>query len=63
MFNKSVACYLLQDAGKVMDETTGVHEESLFEKNCRLQNRLFESGFERLLNQIESRNKQGKVDV
>jgi len=45
---------VLQDAGKVTAEIAKAHAESEFEKYRIVQDRLFESDFDRLLNQIES---------
>jgi hypothetical protein len=44
---------ILQDAGKVTAEIAKAHAESEFEKYRIVQDRLFESDFDRLLNQIE----------
>ncbi|MFN0040989.1 MAG: virulence RhuM family protein [Burkholderiales bacterium] len=44
---------VLQDAGKVTAEIAKAHAESEFEKYRIVQDRLFESDFDRLLNQIE----------
>lgn len=54
---------VLQDAGKVTAEIAKAHAESEFEKYRIVQDRLFESDFDRLLKQIESGNKQGKDDA
>jgi hypothetical protein len=54
---------VLQDAGKVTAEIAKAHAESEFEKYRIVQDRLFESDFDRLLKQIESGNKQSKDDV
>jgi len=45
---------VLQDAGKVSAEIAKAHAESEFEKYRIVQDRLFESDFDRLLKQIES---------
>ncbi len=45
---------VLQDAGKVTAEIAKAHAESEFEKYRIVQDRLFESDFDRLLKQIES---------
>lgn len=45
---------ILQDAGKVSSEIAKAHSESEFEKYRIVQDRLFESDFDRLLKQIES---------
>ena len=44
---------ILQDAGKVTAEIAKAHAESEFEKYRIVQDRLFESDFDRLLKQIE----------
>ena len=44
---------ILQDAGKVSAEIAKAHAESEFEKYRIVQDRLFESDFDRLLKQIE----------
>jgi hypothetical protein len=50
---------VLQDAGKVTAEIAKAHAESEFEKYRIVQDRLFESDFDRLLKQIESGGKPG----
>ncbi len=45
---------ILQDAGKVTTEIAKAHAESEFEKYRIVQDRLFESDFDRILKQIES---------
>jgi hypothetical protein len=45
---------VLQDAGKVSAEIAKAHAESEFEKYRIVQDRLFESDFDRLLKQIET---------
>ncbi|WP_374247908.1 virulence RhuM family protein [Thermomonas sp.] len=50
---------VLQDAGKVTTEIAKAHAESEFEKYRIVQDRLFESDFDRLLKQIESGAKAG----
>lgn len=47
---------ILQDAGKVSAEIARAHAQSEFEKYLIVQDRLFESDFDRLLKQIESGN-------
>nr|WP_282435441.1 RhuM family protein [Parazoarcus communis] len=47
---------VLQDAGKVTAEIAKAHAESEFEKYRIVQDRLFESDFDRLLKQIEAGN-------
>ena len=54
---------VLQDAGKVTAEIAKAHAESEFEKYRIVQDRLFESDFDRLLKQIESSDKQGDDDA
>lgn len=51
---------VLQDAGKVTAEIARAHAESEFEKYRIVQDRLFESDFDRLLKQIESGGTPGK---
>ena len=50
---------VLQDAGKVTAEIAKAHAESEFEKYRIVQDRLFESDFDRLLKQIESGGRFG----
>ena len=45
---------VLQDAGKVTAEIAKAHAESEFEKYRIVQDRLFESDFDRLLKKTES---------
>jgi hypothetical protein len=45
---------VLQDAGKVTAEIAKAHAESEFEKYRIVQDRLFESDFDRVLQQIEA---------
>ena len=45
---------VLQDAGKVTAEIAKAHAESEFEKYRIMQDRLFESDFDRMIKQIES---------
>jgi hypothetical protein len=47
---------VLQDAGKVTAEIAKAHAESEFEKYRIVQDRLFESDFDRLMRQIEAGN-------
>jgi len=54
---------VLQDAGKVSAEIAKAHAESEFEKYRIVQDRLFESDFDRMLRQIESGDKQGDDDA
>lgn len=44
---------VLQDAGKVTAEIAKAHAESEFEKYRIVQDRLFESDFDRLIRQME----------
>ncbi|MGQ0598811.1 virulence RhuM family protein [Aquabacterium sp.] len=53
---------VLQDAGKVSAEIAKAHAESEFEKYRIVQDRLFESDFDRLLRKIESGGEQGLDD-
>ncbi|WP_439259444.1 virulence RhuM family protein [Lonepinella sp. BR2930] len=48
---------VLQDAGKVSSEIAQAHAESEFEKYRIVQDRLFESDFDRLLKQMDKGNK------
>lgn len=48
---------ILQDAGKVTAEIARAHAESEFEKYRIVQDRLFESDFDRLVKQIEAAGK------
>jgi len=50
---------ILQDAGKVTAEIAQAHAESEFEKYRIVQDRLFESDFDRMLKQIETIHKPG----
>lgn len=50
---------VLQDAGKVTAEIAKAHAESEFEKYRIVQDRLFESDFDRVIKQIESEYKPG----
>jgi hypothetical protein len=50
---------ILQHAGKVSAEMAKVHAESEFEKYRIVQDRLFESDFDRVIKQIESSSKPG----
>jgi len=51
---------VLQDAGRVTAEIAKAHAESEFEKYRIVQDRLFESDFDRVLKQIEPPRKQTK---
>jgi hypothetical protein len=50
---------ILQDAGKVTAELAKAHAESEFEKYRIVQDRLFESDFDKVIKQIEVRSKPG----
>lgn len=50
---------VLQDAGKVTAEIAKAHAESEFERYRIVQDRLFESDFDRVLKQIEPANQSG----
>ena len=53
---------ILQEASRVSAEIAKTHAESKFEK-CRIvQDRLFESDFDRVIKQIEAGNKHGGND-
>jgi hypothetical protein len=54
---------VLQDAGKVSAEIAQAHAESEFEKYRIVQDRLFESDFDRLLKQLETRDKLNNGEV
>jgi hypothetical protein len=51
---------ILQDAGKVTAEIAKAHAESEFEKYRIVQDRLFESDFDRLVKQLETERQAGK---
>lgn len=51
---------ILQDAGRVTAEIARAHAESEFEKYRIVQDRLFESDFDRLLKQIEAVEPSGE---
>lgn len=53
---------VLQDAGKVTAEIAKAHAESEFEKYRIVQDRLFESDFDRVIRQIEAEHKSGGDD-
>ncbi|EKE17632.1 MAG: hypothetical protein ACD_10C00355G0001, partial [uncultured bacterium] len=53
---------VLQDAGKVTAEIAKAHAESEFEKYRIVQDRLFESDFDRVIRQIEADHKSGGDD-
>lgn len=50
---------VLQDAGRVTAEIAKTHAESEFEKYRIVQDRLFESDFDRVIRQIEAEHKPG----
>lgn len=47
---------ILQDAGKVTAEIAKAHAESEFEKYRIIQDRLFESDFDRMIKQLEQKH-------
>ena len=51
---------ILQDAGRVTAEIARAHAESEFEKYRIVQDRLFESDFDRVLKQIETVEPSGE---
>ena len=51
---------VLQNAGKVTAEIARVHAESEFEKYRIIQDRMFESDFDREIKQLENKNKKEK---
>ncbi len=51
---------VLQDAGKVTAEIAKAHAEAEFEKYRIVQDRLFESDFDRVIKRIES---SGQMDI
>lgn len=53
---------ILQDAGKVTAEIAKAHAESEFEKYRIVQDRLFESDFDRMLTKIQTLRKEEKGD-
>ena len=50
---------ILQDKGKVTVEIAKVHVENEFEKYRLVQDRLFESDFDKVMKQIESSGMKG----
>ncbi len=54
---------ILQDAGKISAELAKVHAESEFEKYRIVQDRLFESDFDRLVNQLAPKKKPDNDEV
>ncbi len=54
---------ILKDAGKVTAELAKAHAESEFEKYRIVQDRLFESDFDRMIKQIESTKEGGGTDT
>ena len=52
---------ILQDAGKVTAEIAQAHAESEFEKYRIVQDRLFESDFDRMLKQLPEEDGSGEV--
>jgi hypothetical protein len=53
---------ILQDAGKVTAEIAKAHAESEFEQYRIVQDRLFESDFDRLLKLLPSSNRSHESD-
>ena len=53
---------ILQDAGRVTVEIAKAHAESEFEKYRIIQDRLFESDFDRLMKQLEHKNDKNNED-
>jgi len=53
---------VLQDAGKVTAELAKTYAESEFEKYRIVQDRLFESDFDRVIKQIEAERKPGNKE-
>ena len=51
---------ILQDAGKVTAKLAKAHAESEFEKYRIVQDRLFESDFDRVIKQLEQREDDSK---
>ncbi len=51
---------ILQDAGKVTAEIAKAHAESEFEKYRIVQDRLFESDFDRVIKQLEQKNEDSE---
>ena len=49
---------ILQDAGKVTAEIAKAHAESEFERYRIIQDRLFESDFDRMIKQLEQKNEK-----
>ena len=55
---------ILKDAGKVTAELAKTHAESEFEKYRIIQDKLYESDFDRMIKQIEStQKKRGKNET
>ena len=54
---------ILQDAGKVSAEIAKAHAESEFEKYRIVQDRLFESDFDKVVKWIEDLQKKGEYPV
>jgi hypothetical protein len=53
---------ILRDAGKISAEMAKAHAESEFEKYRIVQDRLFESDFDRVIKQIEAERKPGNKE-
>ena len=54
---------VLQDAGKVSKELAKAHAESEFEKFRILQDRLYESDFDKTLNMLRTLGREGEMDT
>jgi hypothetical protein len=53
---------ILQDSGKISAEIAKAHAESEFEKYRIVQDRLFESDFDKLVKQIDAGTKKGRKE-
>ncbi len=51
---------ILQDAGKISAETARLHAQSEFEKYRIVQDRLFESDFDRVMQQLANKQEPGE---
>ena len=51
---------ILQDSGRVTSELAKTHAESEFEKYRIVQDRLFESDFDRMVKQLEQKQKDNE---
>ena len=54
---------ILEDSGKVTAEIANAHAESEFEKYRIVQDRLFESDFDKAVKQIEASGKKGSKNT